>query len=606
MNDPFESDLSNIAPDIDVDAAHATFHSIRRRRRRRRRAGGGVAGTALAAALAIGVLASGGGDDGQSVTADGPIRFGGRVVTDTTSDLIDCLDEAALIDALVFIEPGLGDDARAAIDELIRSFDEGASFLDEDAALREVVELLEAESAGSTDLVEVLPGAVPARFKVTGEADDIGRLADLASDMDGVLRVMTSRQEIAEASCADLDQEVGEQVTSPTATDLIDLADAPPAIETRDVDFEKAKAHRLTGRVAVVHPDDDRRLWVELFPDEQWDYIDSTGVLRSSPLSETGMLQVWASGDVDNAGCEGRTLPDARIEIVPLGPIGLADGLFTGAANVAVSCVDLDQARRLWSEADVQAYYQEYVGWIDGVSTRVVVQSAYGSVSYGLLERIDRPDVVGLFDLIAQSEADGLTVTAVFHPDLGYPERLQIGDAKVSGIDLTSSSFWFADSAETPCETGTGSALDLTAEPATWTVGVPWAVGDDGMTRWYDGDGCPIRLDVIGQSWGPEHCGMEGARFLNTPPFADLDPADERRTYVFDPDRTLSHRSADDWGRRATLTERPPGLTDTGLRSADRYEIWVEAATDDEIWLIRGDEHQVWRLDQGGSTFVCF
>ena len=45
-------------------------------------------------------------------------------------------------------------------------------------------------------------------------------------------------------------------------------------------------------------------------------------------------------------------------------------------------------------------------------------------------------------------------------------------------------------------------------------------------------------------------------------------------------------------------------LIDTGLRSADRYEMWIDSADPDRLWLIRNEEHQVWQRDTG-FTFGC-
>ena len=138
MSDPFESDLSHLAPDIDLDRAHQAFEATRSRRRNRRRTAGGLGGAALAAALVAGVIATGG-DGTESVTADGPIRFGPSL-TGTVADLADCAEQAADIDALVFLVPGLDDSARQVIEELVRSFDADASFVDESAALQELVD----------------------------------------------------------------------------------------------------------------------------------------------------------------------------------------------------------------------------------------------------------------------------------------------------------------------------------------------------------------------------------------------------------------------------------------------------------------------------------
>ncbi len=57
------------------------------------------------------------------------------------------------------------------------------------------------------------------------------------------------------------------------------------------------------------------------------------------------------------------------------------------------------------------------------------------------------------------------------------------------------------------CDAEPGSPTDLDSEPEQWL-----AFGE--YRRWFDAEGCPVRIDVISNINGAEHCDLEDAEFI--------------------------------------------------------------------------------------------
>ena len=602
MSDPFESDLSRLAPDIDLDRARQAFESTRSRRRKRRRAAGGLGGAALAAVLVAGVIATGG-DGTESVTADGPIGFGPSL-TGTVGDVNDewaggasCIAAAdAGMNTIIFLDPAASaDDPAASVFAVATSFDPDATYVSQETMRAEAVE----GALASTRVAP--PWAFPASIRLRVDPDDFGTVAQALSGDESVLEVRSMSAGSLRSLCLTLPR--GSVPLTSTTSDVADEALRQSPCEprrgssdcVRPTDIEPA-----LGRVVerfTTGVGDEFGYVIEFAPDSPWTWRDMSGGEHSDAelIEDPTRVSIVPTAGVDlHQSCEDRPEVGARAEAVPAGPLNREPGgLVSGGAWLTLSCVDLELARQLWADSGITLYTQRFEGWLDGRGIGPQVD-----VSDGVVTRGAGFDTQALFERIEAAMTDGDIVHALFDPTLGFVDRLVIEGAGEVELDITSRDFRAAARASA-CPGPAGGPLDLTAEP------VGWALSGE-LTRWFDPAGCPIRLDVIQQSWGPAHCSMERAQFMSVPPSVDLEATDDRRTYVFDPDRTLSHRSEEQWGRLASPDQRPPGLVDTGLRSAEGHEMWIDPEDADHLWLIRDDELQVWRLDPDGYTFVCF
>src|SRR3546814_8490838 len=59
------------------------------------------------------------------------------------------------------------------------------------------------------------------------------------------------------------------------------------------------------------------------------------------------------------------------------------------------------------------------------------------------------------------------------------------------------------------CQANAGAATDLASEPDWASYGR--------YERWHDGNGCALRVDVVGDHLGPEHCGWTSVRLPTLP-----------------------------------------------------------------------------------------
>ena len=149
---------------------------------------------------------------------------------------------------------------------------------------------------------------------------------------------------------------------------------------------------------------------------------------------------------------------------------------------------------------------------------------------------------------------------------------------------LSASSSVHDDQAEVPaphdCQGERGGATDVAGEPP-WRQHAPYRV-------WTDEDGCRIRIDVLAERPGPEHCDWQSASVLITgrPVGARYSSVEDNVEYVRDPEGTFG---------RPELTngldldaDLPDNATDTGFRRG--------AA---ELWTVNGDDSAVWIVERG-------
>lgn len=143
------------------------------------------------------------------------------------------------------------------------------------------------------------------------------------------------------------------------------------------------------------------------------------------------------------------------------------------------------------------------------------------------------------------------------------------------------------------CEAAEGSALDVAHEP-DWR---PYAT----YLPWTDGDGCLLRIDVVAERPGPEHCGWERSRvlILGQPLGAPYTSPDDEVTFVRDPDGVYDRPDLTaGFEPRATL---PDDALDSGYRRDD-LALWHLPGDQSAIWLVSPDGVERWPV---GELPVC-
>jgi hypothetical protein len=138
------------------------------------------------------------------------------------------------------------------------------------------------------------------------------------------------------------------------------------------------------------------------------------------------------------------------------------------------------------------------------------------------------------------------------------------------------------------CDAPEGSVNDVATEP-------DWR-GFGEYREWTTEDGCLIRIDILGDRPGPEHCGFESARVIVTgiPVGTRYTDASDDAEYIRDPENVFGDQDiADAFDPDAEL---PPGAEDTGFRS-EGTELWVDPANDSVIYLVTGTTIESWPLD---------
>jgi hypothetical protein len=141
------------------------------------------------------------------------------------------------------------------------------------------------------------------------------------------------------------------------------------------------------------------------------------------------------------------------------------------------------------------------------------------------------------------------------------------------------------------CETTPGSPIDLDAEPAFWL-----AFSD--FLRWFDEEGCAVRIDVISHQHLAEHCGWEEAEAMSVgvefgEPFSN---SEHSRRYVWNRDGVVPDVKA---GEVIPVDALPHSAEDTGYRQGD-WELWIDPL-DPTVLFVVGDSVRVFALEPLGG-----
>jgi hypothetical protein len=107
-------------------------------------------------------------------------------------------------------------------------------------------------------------------------------------------------------------------------------------------------------------------------------------------------------------------------------------------------------------------------------------------------------------------------------------------------------------------------------------------------------NGCLVRIDVLADRDGPEHCSYQSVRVIITgsPLGARYSREDDSVEYIRDP--------LDLFGLAAQLGEdavMPVGAVDTGYRSG-HTELWIDPADASAIFVVDGERIERWPAGQ--------
>jgi len=155
-----------------------------------------------------------------------------------------------------------------------------------------------------------------------------------------------------------------------------------------------------------------------------------------------------------------------------------------------------------------------------------------------------------------------------------FADRLRDGYSTF-GVVISTEGQWMAaySPSSGECESESDSATDLAGEP-DWRR----------FFLWTDALGCLVRVDILYERVGPDHCDFEETRVLVTG-----DPLGARYTttadsieYVRDPNGAYGVVALTDGF--AELDSPPADAIDTGFRLRDR-ELWISPGDPDAIYL---------------------
>lgn len=140
------------------------------------------------------------------------------------------------------------------------------------------------------------------------------------------------------------------------------------------------------------------------------------------------------------------------------------------------------------------------------------------------------------------------------------------------------------------CDAQSGTPIDLNSEPARWL-----AFGD--YLRWFDGDGCPVRVDVISYILGAEHCGWRQAEFITIgkplgAPVESLS-SDRANRYVWNAGGVIDGMAP---GESMTRPDLPTSAFPTGYSRGAR-QLWLDDADESVLYVLQDDTVQVWARD---------
>jgi hypothetical protein len=138
------------------------------------------------------------------------------------------------------------------------------------------------------------------------------------------------------------------------------------------------------------------------------------------------------------------------------------------------------------------------------------------------------------------------------------------------------------------CYTWAGALTDLRGEPPAWRANT------SGRT-WTTAGGCMVRVDVIADYDGPEHCDFQSARHVVVGRPVGSRFTENAHVYVRDPENV--YRDAETSRKLDLDAALPPSAGDTGLRLG-ATELWAVPGEPRWIYLRKGEAVERWPLDR--------
>ncbi len=140
------------------------------------------------------------------------------------------------------------------------------------------------------------------------------------------------------------------------------------------------------------------------------------------------------------------------------------------------------------------------------------------------------------------------------------------------------------------CDAEAGSPTDLESEPEQWL-----AFGE--YKRWFDAEGCPVRIDVISNIDGAAHCDLEDAEFITIgrplgTSIISLPPNTMNR-YVWNANGVIPGMPS---GETIELSELPTTALDTGYVQGQEH-LWLDDASESVIYVVNGDAARILVVD---------
>lgn len=135
------------------------------------------------------------------------------------------------------------------------------------------------------------------------------------------------------------------------------------------------------------------------------------------------------------------------------------------------------------------------------------------------------------------------------------------------------------------CATEPGSVIDLDSEP-------DWRQHAD-YRPWTDADGCLLRIDILAERSGPEHCGWEDADVLiaGAPLGEPYTSSSDTVEFVRDPEGVFEQPGlADAFVAGGDL---PDGAVDSGFRR-DGISLWHVPGDQSQVWLVSENSVEQW------------
>ena len=141
------------------------------------------------------------------------------------------------------------------------------------------------------------------------------------------------------------------------------------------------------------------------------------------------------------------------------------------------------------------------------------------------------------------------------------------------------------DPAPHECEAEPDSPLNVASEP-------DWRQHADYLP-WTDTDGCLVRIDVLAERPGPDHCNWENSRVLiaGDPIGSRYTNPDDVVEYIRDPEGVYGVDAF--MSGFASGIDLPDDAVDSGYRQAGR-QLWFSAGDPDAAFVRSGDEVERW------------